>query len=76
MTEPLWLLLRPDNACCAARLRRVSYPSLAKYLCVGGVYVRLLLDGTDAGAPTPRRLLLLSTCVYSSVTACCVRHLG
>jgi DnaJ family protein C protein 13 len=28
----------------------VSYPSLASHLAVGGVYVRLLLEGADAGA--------------------------
>lgn len=28
----------------------VSYPSLAKHLNIGGVYVRLLLEGLDAGA--------------------------
>lgn len=26
---------------------RVGYPSLASQLCIGGVYVRLLLDGVD-----------------------------
>lgn len=25
----------------------VQYPSLASQLCIGGVYVRLLLDGAD-----------------------------
>ena len=26
---------------------QVSYPTLASQLCIGGVYVRLLLDGMD-----------------------------
>jgi hypothetical protein len=28
---------------------RVTFPSLAKHTCIGGVYVRLLLDGADSG---------------------------
>ena len=29
---------------------RVTYASLAPHLCVGGIYVRLLLEGSDTGA--------------------------
>jgi DNAJ protein RME-8 N-terminal len=29
----------------------VSYPSLAKHLCVGGVYVKLLVHGRDQASP-------------------------
>ncbi|KAK9809260.1 hypothetical protein WJX72_012293 [[Myrmecia] bisecta] len=29
---------------------RVTYPSLSKQLCVGGVYIKLLLEGVDQGA--------------------------
>ncbi|KAF5838736.1 hypothetical protein DUNSADRAFT_2280 [Dunaliella salina] len=38
----------------------VVYPSLQQHLCVGGIYVRLLLDGADSAAvsklPQPREL--------------------
>lgn len=27
----------------------VAYPSLARHLCIGGIYVRLLLEGHDTG---------------------------
>ena len=29
----------------------VAYPSLAAHLCLGGVYVRLLLEGLDQARP-------------------------
>ena len=36
-----------QKLCWNAREFRVGYPSLASQLCIGGVYVRLLLDGVD-----------------------------
>ncbi|KAL0040215.1 hypothetical protein WJX77_000548 [Trebouxia sp. C0004] len=39
-----------QKLCWNAREFRVGYPSLASQLCIGGVYVRLLLDGVDQGA--------------------------
>ena len=36
-----------QKLCWNAAEFRVAYPSLASQLCIGGVYVRLLLDGAD-----------------------------
>lgn len=34
---------------------KVAYPSLTPQLCIGGVYVRLLLDGIDQVSQEPPR---------------------
>ncbi|KAL0042756.1 hypothetical protein WJX79_009797 [Trebouxia sp. C0005] len=39
-----------QKLCWNAQEFRVGYPSLASQMCIGGVYVRLLLDGVDQGA--------------------------
>lgn len=36
-----------QKLCWNAQEFRVGYPSLASQMCIGGVYVRLLLDGVD-----------------------------
>lgn len=28
---------------------RVQYPSLRKHVCIGGIHIRLLLEGADTG---------------------------
>ncbi|GAB4814092.1 hypothetical protein N2152v2_001138 [Parachlorella kessleri] len=43
-------LARKQTAAESVDVAGVSYPSLAKHLCVGGTYVKLLLDGSDADA--------------------------
>lgn len=40
-----------QQLCWNAAAFQVSYPSLANQLCIGGVYVRLLLDGLDQVSP-------------------------
>lgn len=49
--------------CWNAEAFQVAYPSLAPHLCVGGVYVRLLLDGVDQVSlqPAPLHILLVPT---------------
>ena len=34
----------------------VPYPSLEKQLCVGGIYIKLLVDGVDKVSDPPRLL--------------------
>ena len=38
---------------------RVAYPSLTPQLCIGGVYIRFLLDGIDQVSQDPQHLHLI-----------------
>ena len=42
-----------NKLCWNAAGFQVAYPSLASQLCIGGVYVRLLLDGVDQVSQPP-----------------------
>ena len=46
---------------------RVAYPSLARQLCVGGIYVKLLLDGLDQVRAVHE---IERTCIVCSAFCC------
>lgn len=50
----------------------MSYPSLNNQLCIGGVYVRLLLEGGDASELLGYRSLSQGSGLRVPCSACCL----